>query len=135
MERDVKRLDAPSALGLDDSMFGGATWFVQPMCRRAAGNNQAVTRLLASINTKLELIARQTDCPVCLEPIEEGDAKTLACCHKTCKTCWEQWTAVRGGAPFCPLCRHDDFVSEVISAADRRRDRHDGLSLFYFPWR
>eukprot|EP00966_Prymnesium_polylepis_P202723 4696585-Prymnesium_polylepis.1 len=109
-------------MGLTDDAFGGHTsvWFVQPMARQASKNNAAITATLASLRTKLELLAREgVECPICLEAIEgETPATTLPCCHKCCTACWDGWTQARGGqhSAFCPLCRHSDFLEFVLSA-------------------
>lgn len=120
-EAELKRLDRAEAMGLPDEAFGGSVWYVQPMTRQAYRNNCACNRALASLRTKIDLLAAGGDCPICLEALEEaeGATTTLPCCHKVCTACWQQWSAVRGAHAFCPLCRHSDFLDFVLSAATR----------------
>ena len=126
-DAELKRLDAPEAMGLSDDAFGSsvAIWFVQPMARQASRNNTALTRALAGLRTKLDLLSRQGDCPICLEPFcppcDEGAAEpkaaeTLPCCHKVCTDCWARWNEVRRGGAFCPLCRHAEFLDAVLGS-------------------
>merc|ERR1712007_315889 len=76
------------------------------------------------LEKKLEFLASdaQTECPVCLEdfdlmtdPPTLRTPETLGCCHKVCKECWLHWSSVMHGNPFCPLCRHDEFLGAVAS--------------------
>jgi len=123
IEASLKRLDSAASMGLSDDAFDGqaTAWFVQPMARQASRNNGTLTAILASIRTKLELLNREVDCPICLERLEaDGQpATTLPCCHKVCATCWDGWVQARGGAhgAFCPLCRHAEFLEFVLSSA------------------
>ena len=73
-------------------------WFVYDMTRKASSNNDVIGRVLQDIKTKLDLIAQQDDCPICLEALDPGACKVLGCCHKTCLPCWDQWTEVRARA-------------------------------------
>ena len=77
------------------------------------------------VRAKLELLASQSDCPVCFEPLagvgagatDGRKATTLGCAHRVCEECWAMWSAscrARGKAPFCPLCREDEFVGYVM---------------------
>ena len=127
VEAGLKRLDCPESMGLSDDAFGGGgVWFVQPMARQASKNNAALTSTLASLRTKLELLNRECDCPICLEPIDTQSATTpattLPCCHRVCQPCWEGWTQARGmHNVFCPLCRHAEFLEFVLAAAPPAR--------------
>ena len=76
---------------------------------------------------QLELLAQQDDCPICLEPLaptgggDGGDAPdapappvVLGCCHKVCGPCWRHWLQLKGRGAFCPLCRNDEFLGNVV---------------------
>ena len=117
--REISRVDREENLGFVDDP---RRWFVHGMCTTAARNHKALNSVLATIITKLELLASQTECPICFEAF--GDARpatTLGCAHKACTECWANWSAINGGnvAP-CPLCRHEEFVCRVLCAAGDR---------------
>ena len=38
----------------------------------------------------------------------------LGCCHKVCGACWKQWTDLKGAGAPCPLCRHEDFLADIV---------------------
>ena len=92
---------------------------------KADANNRHIDTLLQGIKTKLELLARQTECPICLEPLEQGapaggeagdgaagagagagadaggargghPAVVLSCCHRVCAPCWRHWRRAQG---------------------------------------
>ena len=69
--------------------------------------------LTVDIKTKLELVAQQDDCPICLQALNLTECKVLGCCHKTCLDCWQQWSEIKGGADFCPLCKNEEFLTDV----------------------
>lgn len=119
MTKHVKAIDSAQAMGIPDDT---RNWFVYHMMRQASQNNGAMAGILRDFEKRLEFLANQTetDCPVCLERFSEsGDhvAETLGCCHKVCKECWQHWTGIMYGNPFCPLCRHDAFVNVVAQRA------------------
>merc|ERR1712194_436782 len=63
--------------------------------------------------------SEQTQCPICLEDFNDArHAQTLGCCHCVCAECWSHWTGVMHGRPFCPLCRHADFVDVLARNTD-----------------
>eukprot|EP00438_Fugacium_kawagutii_P019603 Skav232776 [mRNA] locus=scaffold614:127775:130339:- [translate_table: standard] len=109
----VKKIDSTEAMGIPDD---AREWFVFHMMRKAERNN---ARILDSFEKKLAFLANndQQECPICLDQFEEGNKapETLGCCHKVCKECWESWSQVMGGRPFCPLCRHEDFLGAVAA--------------------
>lgn len=116
IEREIKAIDRPQNLGCHDSCH----WFVHGMVTVAAQNATLIERVLSNTRTKLELLSKQLECPVCFESFESGGTSTckpttLGCAHKVCEECWTQWRAMRGGHAFCPLCRHDDFLSAVLA--------------------
>lgn len=121
MTKNIKGIDSAQAMGIPDDT---RNWFVYHMMRQASQNNGRMANILRDFEKKLEFLATQTetDCPVCLEPFTEGGshvAETLGCCHKVCKECWQHWSQVMHGNPFCPLCRHDAFVDMVAQQAHR----------------
>lgn len=112
MDKQVKGIDSAEAMGIPDH---AREWFVFHMMRTAERNNLKMAGILQDFEKKLEFLASndQSECPVCLEAFAEvGDhsAETLGCCHKVCRDCWQHWSAVMGGRPFCPLCKHEDFL-------------------------
>lgn len=118
IERDIKSIDREQNLGVPDT---GRFWFVHGMVEVASSNSAMIERILASTRTKLELLSTQTECPVCLEPFDNGEQQhgptTLGCAHKVCHDCWTHWSALKGQHAFCPLCRFDDFLSHVLDEA------------------
>merc|ERR1712232_888168 len=91
------------------------------MMRQAERNNLKMAAILQGFEQKLKFMTEneQRECPVCLEDFDKGlkQSKTLGCCHKVCNECWNNWSKVMNGRPFCPLCRHDDFVGVVAGRA------------------
>lgn len=117
MDKQVKGIDSAEAMGIYDE---AREWFVFQMMRQAEQNNLKMAGILDGFEKKLEFLTSndQSECPVCLESFTaEGAhaAETLGCCHKVCKDCWETWTSVTSGRPFCPLCRHDEFLGAVAA--------------------
>lgn len=115
MDRQVKGIDSTEAMGIPDR---AREWFVYHMMRQAERNNLHMATILDGFEKKLEFLASndQTECPVCLEDFQEGTvhaAETLSCCHKVCKDCWTNWSTAMGGRPFCPLCRHEEFLGAL----------------------
>jgi len=115
VQRQLRAIDSEQHMGIE---FSETRWFVFDMTRRAASNNDIIAGVLAGIRTKLELLGRQDECPICLESLEEAEVEVLGCCHKTCAECWSHWRAARGTAAFCPLCKHEEFLQEVLPAAE-----------------
>jgi len=114
IEKSLKDIDSVEALGMPD--FDGRVWFVYGMCKKAEANMSAIQNVLKMLRSKLELLSHQPECPICLEDFDnEHVPQLLACCHKVCDECWEHWKSIRQGRVFCPLCRNDDFVEDVMS--------------------
>jgi len=116
MDKQVQAIDSAQAMGIPDDT---RCWFVYHMMNQASQNNSTMASVFRSFEKKLEFLANQseTDCPVCFETFEESGphvAQTLGCCHKVCQECWQHWTQVMNGHPFCPLCKHDDFVNVLV---------------------
>jgi hypothetical protein len=117
MDKQVKNIDTVEAMGIPDD---AREWFVYHMMRQAERNNLRMAKILDGFEKKLEFLASndQNECPVCLERFEDGGAhaaETLGCCHKVCKECWTNWSTVMSGRPFCPLCRHEEFLGAIAS--------------------
>jgi len=117
MDKQVKKVDSTEALGIPDET---REWFVYHMMRQAQKNNRTMASILDAFEKRLQFLAsnNQTECPVCLEDFAEtGEhaAETLSCCHKVCKSCWAHWSQVSHGRPFCPLCRHEDFLQALAA--------------------
>jgi len=117
LSKKVKRIDSTEAMGIPDD---AREWFVFHMMKQAERNNVSMAKVLDDFQKKLEFLAKndQQECPICLEPFAESGAQapeTLGCCHKVCKECWASWATVMDGNPFCPLCRHDDFLGRVAA--------------------
>ena len=113
IEHSLKRIDGGDNMAVD---FRDDRWFVYDMTRKLDSNNAMLGRVLQDIKTKLDLIAQQDDCPICLDSMEglaPADVKVLGCCHKVCAECWAQWEAIKHGHAFCPLCKHEEFLTDV----------------------
>jgi len=89
---------------------------VYDMTSKAGQNSKMIGQILGNIKTKLDLLSRQDECPICLDALDDG-AHVLQCCHKVCADCWEHWSEMQGGRVFCPLCREEDFLGEFMNAA------------------
>jgi len=115
--REIQQVDRPENLGIHDNP---RHWFVHSMCAQAARNQSVLNGVLSGISTKLELLASQTECPVCLEAFDSDRPSTkLGCAHAVCTECWEHWCAMSGGrVAICPLCRHEEFFERVLAAAE-----------------
>jgi len=114
IEKSLQDIDSEEALGMPD--FDGRVWFVYGMCKKAEANSSAIQAVLKMLRIKLELLSHQAECPICLEHFDnEHVPQLLACCHKVCDECWEHWKAIRFGRVFCPLCRNDEFIEDVMS--------------------
>jgi len=117
MDKQVKGVDSTEAMGIPDD---AREWFVFHMMRQAERNNMKMASILDGFEKKIAFLAAndQTECPVCFDAFEdsgEHSVETLSCCHKVCKECWDSWSAVMLGHPFCPLCRHEEFIGTVAA--------------------
>eukprot|EP01038_Epipyxis_sp_PR26KG_P010560 gene10560-14186_t len=109
---EIKHIDNAEAMGIIDDR----TWFVYGMTKKANQNNIIITNTLAKIRSRLELLAQELgECPFCLDQMSPETATTLGCCHKTCTACWDNWVSLKHNQAFCPLCKHQEFVAEVIN--------------------
>jgi len=117
MDAQVEGIDTTEAMGIQDD---AREWFVFHMMSKAERNNFKMAGILDGFEKKLEFLAanNQSECPVCLEDFSaEGERapETLGCCHKVCTSCWDHWSSVMHGRPFCPLCRHEAFLGAVAA--------------------
>lgn len=122
LDRKVRGIDSHESMGIPD---GAREWFVYHMMRKAEQNNLKMAGVLDVFEKKLEFLRSndQAECPVCLEPFAsdgEHAPETLSCCHKVCRDCWHNWSSVMHGRPFCPLCRHEEFLGAVVARAEGR---------------
>lgn len=123
MDRQVRGIDSEDAMRIPDE---SREWFVYHMMRQAERNNLKMASILDGMEKKLKFLAAndQVECPVCLDTFGEGPKapETLGCCHKVCKECWHHWAKVMHGRPFCPFCRHEDFLGAVAARASAAFD-------------
>jgi hypothetical protein len=108
----VRDIDTENSMSINES---SRRWFVFFMMQKAHENSVAIGNTLAAIRAKLELLTQEDmECPFCLDAIVPENGTTLGCCHKVCTPCWSQWQNLKGSHAFCPLCRHQEFVSELF---------------------
>jgi hypothetical protein len=126
MDRQIRSIDSHEAMQIPDR---SREWFVYHMMRQAERNNKKMAGILDIFDKKLKFLAQsdQTECPVCLDSFGSGmkAAETLGCCHKVCKDCWQNWNKVTHGRPFCPFCRHEDFLGAVAARAEGPAENSD----------
>lgn len=114
VERDIATIDQHENLGIVDVR---GQWFVYGMSRKVAQNTGRLDQVLRGIRTKLELLASQDECPICLDAFGETEVATLGCAHMVCGECWRHWSASctdMRRTPFCPLCKQDAFVNAIV---------------------
>jgi len=118
MDVRIKKVDSQDGMQIPDR---SREWFVYHMMCQAERNNVKMAGILDEFDKKLKFLAQsdQAECPICLDAIgaDAKPAETLGCCHKVCKECWDNWTKVTRRRPFCPLCRHEDFIGAVTARA------------------
>ena len=117
VERELKGVDCHGNLELwEDKRH----WFVYSMAVKANANQRILEATLAAINTRLQLLSSDADCPVCLESLgDAADVTALGCAHRCCSECWTQWSMQcqqTHTTPFCPLCRQEQFVDALFQA-------------------
>jgi hypothetical protein len=117
VRRRIKKLDCQENTGVFDE---SRNWFVFDMAKQTIDNCSKIRQLSESISSKVKFAAEnvQEDCPVCLEKFTAAGGlvspKMLSCCHVVCDECWTNWTAVKEGRPYCPLCKHEEFVEFIF---------------------
>ena len=117
IEASIRRIDRAQNMGMH--AFGeGSVWFVHGMCKKASKNSAMIDEVLRSIRTKLDLLSQQVECPICFEKFDENHIpQILSCCHSCCDSCWAHWKRARqsiNAVVYCPLCRNDEFVCDVV---------------------
>eukprot|EP01035_Chromulina_nebulosa_P017860 gene17860-23473_t len=113
-QRDINKLDDHDNLGILDG--NTSFWFVYYMTKKANQNSKSISLVLSSIKAKLSLLSQELgECPFCLEQMTSDNVNTVNCGHRTCQSCWDHWVELKRGRAFCPLCKYNDFVSEIVS--------------------
>lgn len=113
IQRILSQVDGHENLAIE---FVEGRWFVYDMTNKAGTNSAMIGRILAMIKARLELLARAEDCPICLEGLEVcgEEPHVLGCCHKVCRDCWSHWSQLQGSRAFCPLCRNEEFLGDLM---------------------
>lgn len=113
-QAEMSSIDSTNALGVDDDP---RKWFVYSMTKKAHQNGKFISVVLAKMRTRLSLLSDESsDCPFCLDAIASESCTVLGCCHKVCSPCWAEWVALKGQhVAFCPLCKHREFLEEILS--------------------
>jgi hypothetical protein len=111
-EREIAGIDSHEAMGIIDDP---SKWFVYSMTKKANENSAKIGQVLAKLRSRLEVLSQEIgECPYCLTQMTLGESTVLSCCHRVCTECWDNWVAIKGDAAFCPLCRHEEFIHEVL---------------------
>lgn len=121
-QREISSIDSPETMGIIDDPN---KWFVYHMTKKVNENNKLIGNILSNLRKRLEMMNSEDElgeCPFCLEDMtlmvkNDGPNTTLilTCCHRVCRECWDNWVEIKGNnAVFCPLCRHEEFVEEVL---------------------
>lgn len=117
IEQQIAQVDDESHLEMyEDYRY----WFVYSMAKATAKNETCIQNVLRAIRAKLTLLAEEGGhCPICLEEVSGGDEGnvTLGCAHKLHSDCWRHWSAHCASVhkpPFCPTCRNEDFLDEIL---------------------
>ena len=116
---EMAELESAAHRGVfDESRF----WVVHDMMSQGIKNAKLIEEISKKIQLRLKMLAdaAQTQCPICLEAFDATNVvpHLLMCCHTVCKSCWEQWAAVRHGNVFCPLCRNRDFLDYLVEVGN-----------------
>jgi len=112
-ESAIIAIDSNESLGIFDDP---SKWFVYWMFRKAQGNSESINNVLVKLRNQLQLLAQEDlECPCCLDSIVPAKSVVLGCCHKVCEDCWDTWVALKGSAAFCPLCKHEEFIANIMS--------------------
>lgn len=112
-EAEIRKLDDNDSMGIVDDP---RKWFVYSMTIKASENSRKMTKTLASLRANLELLSQEMgECPYCLDVMTADASTVLGCCHRVCTDCWNHWVEMKGNAAFCPLCRHEEFVAEILT--------------------
>mmetsp|Transcript_11656 Transcript_11656/g.14059 ORF Transcript_11656/g.14059 Transcript_11656/m.14059 type:complete len:377 (+) Transcript_11656:56-1186(+) len=95
-------------------------WFIYSMAKKVTLNENKIGKVLREIQIKLDLLASNSeDCPICLDSIDDVNHEhVFGCAHKIHKECWNHWSrhcSDNMKQPFCPLCRNDEFLQDILS--------------------
>jgi hypothetical protein len=124
-QNEITHIDRPETMGiLVDDAYARGRWFVYDMTKKVNENNKLIGKILANLRTRLEMLSSEEDlgeCPFCLDDLtsmakdpEGNKTMVLTCCHRVCRECWENWVEIKGPTAFCPLCRHEEFVQDIL---------------------
>lgn len=117
IDKQIKDIDCRANLELYEER---RCWFVYSMARAVARNEAIIQAVLKDIRARLSLLAAAgVDCPICLEAIPDGPGESVAlgCAHKLHADCWTHWSAHCESVhktPFCPTCRKEEFLDEIL---------------------
>jgi hypothetical protein len=112
-EREIAGIDNSESMGIVDDP---RKWFVYSMTKKASENSASISKILSGLRARLELLSQDLgECPYCLEQMSVETSTVLGCCHRACTECWDHWVALKGARAFCPLCRNEEFIQEVLS--------------------
>jgi anti-sigma-K factor RskA len=100
-------------------------WFVYSMAVAVSKNEKKIQEVLRAIRSKITLLAEDgQNCSICLEPMlgssqgaTANSVVALGCAHKLHADCWRHWSAhcvTSRKEPFCPTCRNNDFLDEIL---------------------
>lgn len=114
IQRSLTRIDSADNMGI---MFVEGRWFVYDMTKKAGTNSALIGSILATIKSRLELLGRQDECPICLDDLTQCGAEphVFQCCHKVCGDCWEHWQEMQRSNAFCPMCRNEEFLGDIMN--------------------
>lgn len=117
--KEIQSIDNSDAMGLTEYESRGREWFVYFMTKKANKNSAMIAQVLAKLRSRLEILAQELgECPCCLDNLTAEACTTLGCCHRVCNDCWQHWKQLKeaaGATPFCPLCKHEEFIEEIIN--------------------
>jgi len=118
LKDDIKKIDSNANLQTHRE-GGGKEWFVYWMAVQAIKNQKFMIEVQRKINSKLEMLRGPQDCPICLTalPANGGDVEVMGCAHRVCSQCWTHWVETceaKHKNPFCPLCKQDEFLADVM---------------------
>jgi hypothetical protein len=111
-DSDIQGIDSEDGMGIQDDP---RKWFVYSMTKKASDNSTRISQILAGFRARLDLLSHDIgECPYCLEQMQLENSTILGCCHRVCTDCWTHWVEMKREAAFCPLCRHEEFIAEVL---------------------
>jgi hypothetical protein len=122
IDEQIRQIDSHQNLELFEQ---SRCWFVYSMAKAVSRNEKRIQEVLRAIQSKITLLADEGQiCSICLEPMcgtsGQGTANSvsaLGCAHKLHTDCWRHWSAYCVSSckePFCPTCRNNDFLDEIL---------------------